>query len=110
MPAPILSISAVVMCAHSGRVMFMPNAKITLSGQPAAQWTPAPFIVGCLNPPPIANTGPDVSVPLLPMSFTTKVLSNAQPFMLQTIAGIPVPSGIPLLPAISAGQIKVIAS
>jgi hypothetical protein len=88
----------------------MPNAKVMVGGQPAAQWMPVLMIVGCANPTPPANTGPDLTVPLMPSSFTTKVMSNGQPMLIQTIAGTPVPSGIPLLPAVSAGQTKVIAS
>jgi hypothetical protein len=110
MSAPLLSVGATVMCAHGGRVLLTPNAKLTLSGQPAAQWMPVLMIAGCANPTPPANTGPDLTVPLMPPSFTTKVLSNGQPLLLQTIAGVPVPSGIPLLPCPSAGQTKVVAT
>ncbi|NJM39840.1 MAG: hypothetical protein HC853_03225 [Anaerolineae bacterium] len=67
------------------------------------------LIAGCVNPTPPANTGPDVSAPLLPSSFTTKVLSNGMPMLLGTLAGVPVPSGIPLLPTVP-GQTKVIAT
>lgn len=110
MPAPILNIRAVVMCAHAGRVVLLPNSKVLLSGVPAAQWDPVPAIIGCVNPPPPANTGPDIKVPLLPVTFTTKVFSDGKPLMLQSIAGFPITSGIPLLPTVDAGQIKVNAS
>jgi hypothetical protein len=110
MSAPVLNIGAVVLCAHGGQVKLLPNPKIMLSGQPAAQFAPTLLIAGCMNPTPPANTGPDVMVAPMPPSLTLKVTSNGQPLLLQTITGIPVPSGIPLLPAISAGQMKVIAS
>ena len=109
MPAPILNMGATVMCAHGGRAILTPNSKVLLSGQPAAQWAPMLPIVGCVNPPPPANTGPDVSAPLLPNSFTTRVMSNGMPMLLGTIAGIPVPSAVPLIPAIP-GQVKVVAT
>ena len=109
MPAPILNMGATVMCAHTGRATLLPNSKVMLGGQPAVQWAPELPIVGCINPTPPANTGPDVMAPLLPVSFTTKVLSNGMPLLVGTLAGVPVPSGVPLLPAVP-GQIKVIAT
>jgi len=94
---------AVVMCAHGGKVVLMPNASVTMSGTPVAMWMPALPVASC----PLLV--PDVIATLLPPSFTTKVLSNGLPLLLQTIAG-PGSAGSPIAPAISAGQTKVIAT
>lgn len=110
MPGPLLTVGATVMCGHGGKLVLVPNPKVMLSGQPSAQWMPVLPVAGCANPPPPVNVGPDVTVPLLPPSFTTKVMCNGTPMLIQTIAGMGVPSGIPIMPCPNAGQMKVVAT
>ncbi len=109
MPGQVLNINAVAMCAHGGKLTFTPNPKVMLSGAPAAAWTPAVPVAGCTNPPPPANSGPDATITLLPNSYSTKVLSNNQPLLLSTIAGMG-NSGYPMQPCAFAGQLKVTAT
>jgi hypothetical protein len=109
MPGPVLTVGAAATCAHGGKVTFAPNPKVTMSGQPIAMWMPVVPVVGCALPPPPVATGPDVTIALLPPSFTVKVTCMGMPMMIQTMAGMG-NSGFPMLPVISAGQVKVIAT
>jgi hypothetical protein len=95
--------SASALCSHGGRVIFVPNTSVMLSGAPAASGLPVLPIAGC----PILTT--DVTVAPLPSSYTKKVLSRGMPLLLMTMTGPAAASGGPVM-CISAGQTKVLAT
>ena len=103
MPAPILNISATVLCSHGGRVILLPNSRLLVGGAPAALYAPVLPIAGCTV---LTN---DVSVPVIAPSITTRVTSNGMPLLLQTFMGMGIASGSPVT-CISPGQMKVTAT
>ena len=116
MPGFLLTMSAVVMCAHGGQAKPMtPNPRVKLMGTPVPMSSPPFVIAGCaMVVPPPAGPGPTpcISATFLPPTMTVRVKSMGQPLLCQTsmtgpaITTPPSPPA-PLLPVVSAGQTKV---
>ena len=107
MPGFLLTMSAVVLCSHGGKVNFAaPNPRVKIMGVPVPMSAPPVLIAGCANPPPPVNLGPCVSAPWIPPTHTVRVKSNSLPLVCQTSQAIAVPTGTPITIAF-AGQTRV---
>jgi len=96
MPGFLVHVGAQVMCLHAGQATpTVPNPRVTVSGQPTVLMTTPYLVAGCALPPPPAANGPCVTAQWL--SGTTRVFSNGQPLLVQSIQAICAPSGTPLL-------------
>lgn len=108
MPGFLVHVGATVMCAHGGQAQpTVPNPRVTVSGQPTVTVAAPYMVAGCAFPPPPAANGPCVSAPWIPVSGSTRVLSNGQPLVVVSSQAICVPTGTPLV--ISVTQIRVTA-
>jgi len=97
-----------VLCAHGGQAQpTVPNPRVTVSGQPTVTVTAPYMVAGCAFPPPPAANGPCVSAVWIPVSGSTRVLSNGQPLVVLSSQAICAPTGTPLV--IGATQIRVTA-
>jgi hypothetical protein len=100
MPGFLLHVGATVLCSHGGQAQpTVPNPRVLVSGQPTVTLS-APYVVaGCALPPPPAANGPCVTAQWL--VGTTRVLSNGQPLLVQSSQAICVPTGTPLIIAVT---------
>lgn len=107
MPGFLVHVGAQVTCSHAGQAQpTAPNPRVTVSGQPTVLIT-APYVVaGCAFPPPPAANGPCVSAQWL--TGTTRVLSNAQPLVVQSSQAICAPTGTPLLILVTQTRVTAI--
>jgi hypothetical protein len=105
MPGPLLHVGATVLCSHGGTATpTVPSPRVTLTGQPAVTLPPPWAVAGCALPPnaggpcvtamwtagttrvtsmgqPLviaggAATCAPTGVPLLPVSFQTRVIGS----------------------------------
>ena len=115
MPAPILTSSARIMCAHGGQVQLIPKQfKVLVGGSPAmclGDIMGSP-IAGCAQPPtpatvPCTAVASEIPIPMVGMSPTVMVMGK--PVLLAGINGVT--SGVPPSPLIVAfpGQTKAMA-
>lgn len=107
MPGFMVHVGATVLCAHGGQAQpTVPNARVSVSGQPTVTIA-APYVVaGCALPPPPAANGPCVTAAWV--TGSTRVTSNGQPLVLLDSQAICAPSGTPLL--ITVTQTRVTAT
>lgn len=100
MPGFFLHVGATVMCSHGGQAQpTVPNPRVMVSGQPTVTFA-APYVVaGCGFPPPPAANGPCVSAQWI--TCATRVTSNGEPLLLLDSQAICVPTGTPLLIAMT---------
>src|SRR5882724_11723220 len=99
MPGFFLHVGAQVMCAHGGQAQpTVPNPRVLVMGQPTVAMTSPYVIAGCAFPPPPAN-GPCVSAQFI--TAATRVTSNGQPLLLLDSQAICVPTGTPLIVAMT---------
>ncbi len=100
MPGFFLHVSAQVMCAHGGQAQpTVPNPRVLVSGQPTVAMTSPYVIAGCTFPPPPAANGPCVTAQFI--TGSTRVTSNGQPLLLLDSQAICVPTGTPLIVAMT---------
>ena len=100
MPGFFLHVGAQVMCAHAGQAQpTVPNPRVLVSGQPTVAMTSPYVIAGCTFPPPPAANGPCVSAQFVMGS--TRVTSNGQPLLLLDSQAVCVPTGTPLIIAMT---------
>lgn len=106
MPGFLVHVGAQVLCSHAGQAQpTVPNPRVLVNGMPTVLIT-APYVVaGCTFPPPPAANGPCVTAQWI--VGTTRVMSNGQPFVVQSSQAICAPTGTPLL--ILVTQTRVIA-
>jgi hypothetical protein len=78
-----------------------------VSGQPTVTVAGPYTVAGCAFPPPTAGNGPCVSATWIPPSGSVRVLSNGQPLVVQSSQALCVPTGTPLIIAVT--QIRVTA-
>jgi hypothetical protein len=107
MPGFLVHVGAQVMCAHGGQAQpTVPNPRVVVSGQPTVTIAPPYVVAGCALPPPIAANGPCVTATWL--TGTTRVLSLGQPLVVQSSTSICVPTGTPLLIAVTQTRVFAI--
>jgi hypothetical protein len=100
MPGFLLHQGATIMCAHAGQAMpTAANAQVTVSGMPTVVLSTSYTVAGCALPPPPAANGPCVTAQYV--MGAQRVTSNGQPLLLLDSQSICVPTGTPLLPAVS---------
>jgi hypothetical protein len=106
MPGFLLHVGAQVMCAHAGQAQpTVPNPRVTVSGQPTVAITSPYVVAGCALPPPPAANGPCVTAQFV--TAATRVTSNGQPLLLLDSQAVCVPTGTPLIIAMT--QVRVTA-
>jgi hypothetical protein len=105
MPGYLLHVGAQVLCAHGGQAQpTVPNSRVQVSGQPIVTM-PGPYVVaGCALPPPPAANGPCVTAQWVVAA--TRVTAEGQPVLLQDSQAICVPTGTPLMVAVTQLRTK----
>ena len=104
MPGFLLHQGATVLCAHAGQAQpTLPNPRVMVSGMPTVTLS-APYVVaGCALPPPPAANGPCITAQFVMGS--TRVFSNGQPLLLFDSQAICVPTGTPLITAVTQTRV-----
>jgi len=89
-----------VLCAHGGQAQpTVVNPRVMVGGQPTVTLG-APYVVaGCALPPPPAANGPCVTAQFV--TAATRVTSNGQPLLLLDSQALCVPTGTPLIIAVT---------
>jgi hypothetical protein len=106
MPDYLLHVGAQVLCSHAGQATpFASNPRVKVNGQPTVLLSTSYAVAGCTLPPPTAANGPCVTAQWT--TGTKRVLSNAQPLLVQSSQAICTPTGTPL--QITATQTRVTA-
>lgn len=104
MPGFILHVGATVLCAHAGQAQpTTPNPRVTVSGQPSVTMASPYLVAGCTLPPPPGANGPCVTAQWV--TAATRVTSSGQPLLLLDSQAICVPTGTPLLPAVTQTRV-----
>jgi hypothetical protein len=104
MPGFLLHLGATVMCSHLGQATpVAPNPRVLVSGQPSVQLTSMYAIAGCALPPPIVANGPCVTAQYT--TSATRVFSNLVPLLLIDSMAICVPTGTPLIAAVTQTRV-----
>jgi hypothetical protein len=92
MPGQVLTVGAVVVCAHGGLVQSAaPEPRVRVSGGPVLTTAAAFTVTGCPVPPPPVATGPCVSA--LWVSSAIQVRSRGVPLLLSDSLAMCIPSG-----------------
>jgi hypothetical protein len=105
MPGFLLHVGTTVLCSHGGQALpVVPNPRVLVSGQPTALITAHWLVAGC--PFVFPAIGPCVTAQWV--VGTVRVLSNAQPLVVQSGVAICAPTGTPLIPVVM--QTRVLAS
>jgi len=106
MPGFLLHLGATVLCSHAGQAQpTVVNPRVLVSGQPTVTIASPYVVAGCALPPPPAANGPCVTAQFV--TAATRVLSNGQPLLLLDSQAICVPTGTPLIIAVT--QVRVTA-
>jgi hypothetical protein len=104
MPGFLLHVGATVLCSHGGQAQpTVPNPRVTVTGQPTVTIATPYMVAGCAFPPPPAGNGPCVSAQFITSAL--RVTSNGQPLLLFDSQAICVPTGTPLVIAVT--QVRV---
>jgi len=105
MPGPLVTVSTSAHCVHMGTATpTVPNARVTVLGQPTVAITSMYAIAGC----PFSTPGGPL--PCVTAQFTTaatRVQSGGQPLLLVDSQAVTVPNGVPV--TFIPGQTKAIA-
>ena len=104
MPGFLLHVGATVLCSHGGQAQ--PTAvqpRVMLGGQPAVTLAAPYAVAGCALPPPPSGNGPCVTAQWV--TGATRVLSEGVPVLLIDSQALCVPTGTPLIPAVT--QVRV---
>ena len=105
MPGYFLTQESTVLCMHAGRATpTAPNPRVVLSGAPVTTQGPPYVIAGCLDPPPIAGTGPCVTG--LWVSAATRVLAGGLPVLLQDSLAVCAPTGSRLVVVVTQPRVS----
>ena len=103
MPGTILHVGATVMCSHGGQATpTVPNARVSVGGQPIATTTAPYSIAGCAFTPPSGN-GPCVTAQWT--VGATRVTAGGQPVAILTGVATCVPTSTPLMPTVSQTRV-----
>ena len=104
MPGTLLHVGATVLCAHGGQAQPMvPNPRVTVSGMPTVTVASPYAVAGCAMPPPTAGNGPCVTAQFVTSAL--RVTSNGQPLLLMDSQAICVPTGTPLIIAVTQPRV-----
>jgi hypothetical protein len=107
MPGFLVHVGAQVLCSHAGQATpTVPNPRVTVSGQPTVLITAPYMVAGCTMPPPLGGNGPCITAQWL--NGSTRVLSNGQPLVVQSSQAICVPTGTPLIIAVTQTRASAI--
>jgi hypothetical protein len=92
------------MCSHGGQAQpTVPNPRVTVMGQHTVAVTAPYMVAGCAFPPPPNGNGPCVSAQFVTSAL--RITSNGQPLLLLDSQAICVPTGTPLVIAVT--QVRV---
>jgi hypothetical protein len=106
----VVNSSAVILCAHGGKVTLIPKQMtVTAGGSPVmceGDIMGSP-IVGCAQPPSVATKPCTLVVSTLPGGSSLKVSAGGKPVHIDTLTGMTdgVPPGV--ITVVSAGQTSV---
>lgn len=104
MPGTLLHVGATVLCAHGGQAQPMvPNPRVTVNGMPTVTVASPYAVAGCAMPPPTAGNGPCVTAQFVTSAL--RVTSNGQPLLLLDSQAICVPTGTPLIIAVTQPRV-----
>jgi len=105
MPGYLLHVGATVLCSHGGQATpTAPFPRVKVGGQPVVLQTCPYMVAGCTFPPPPAANGPCVSA-----NFVTgalRVKAGGMPVLLQDSQALCVPTGTPLMIAMTQVRVK----
>lgn len=91
-------------CAHAGQAQStVPNPRVTVMGMPTVAMTSPYMIAGCVFPPPTNGNGPCVSAQFT--TGTVRVTSMGQPLVVVSSQAICVPTGTPLIIALTQTRV-----
>ncbi len=95
---------ATVTCAHGGQAMpTVTSPRVKVSGQPIVTLGGPYTVAGCAFPPPPVANGPCVTANFV--MGATRVMSMGMPVLLMDSQAICVPTGTPLIIAVT--QVRV---
>jgi hypothetical protein len=104
MPGTLLHVGATVLCAHGGQAQpTVPNPRVTVNGMPTVTVASPYVVAGCAMPPPTAGNGPCVTAQFVTAAL--RVTSNGQPLLLMDSQAICVPTGTPLIIAVTQPRV-----
>jgi hypothetical protein len=107
MPGFLLHLGATVLCSHAGQAQpTITNPRVTVNGMPTVTIAAPYVIAGCALPPPPAANGPCVTAQFV--TSATRVTSNGQPLLLLDSQAICVPTGTPLIVAVTQTRVTAI--
>jgi hypothetical protein len=105
MPGYLLNQQSTIICVHAGQATPTgPNPRVMVSGAPVTTQGPPYVIAGCLDPPPIAGTGPCVTG--LWVSAATRVLAGGLPVLLQDSQAVCAPTGTGLIVVVTQPRVS----
>jgi hypothetical protein len=104
MPGFLVHQGATVLCSHAGQAQpTVPNPRVLVSGMPTVTLVSPYVVAGCALPPPPAANGPCVTAQFV--TAATRVTSNGQPLLLLDSQAICVPTGTPLIIAVTQTRV-----
>ena len=105
MPAPVLHLGAVVLCAHAGQATpAAPFPRVLVSGQPVATLASPYVIAGCA----LTGTSAPPCVTGQWLTGAMRVLAGGQPLVTAAGSSTAVAPGTPMLPV--SFQVRVLAT
>ena len=105
MPGLLLHLGATVLCAHAGQAQpSAPNPRVTVMGMPTVTVAASFMVAGCTFPAMTLGAPPCVSAQWL--SFATRITSNGQPLLLMDSQATCIPTGTPLLIAMTQARVS----
>jgi hypothetical protein len=104
MPGFLVHVGATVLCSHGGQAQpAVPNPRVTVMGQPTVTIASPYLVAGCAFPPPPVANGPCVTAQFVTAS--TRLTSLGQPLLLLDSQAICVPTGTPLIIAVTQTRV-----
>jgi hypothetical protein len=103
MPGYLLDANATVLCAHGGQAQpTVPNPRVKAGGQPVTTLGPPFLVSGCAFPPTAG--GPCVTG--MWSTSATRVKAGGMPVLLADSQATCVPTGTPLIVAVTQMRVK----
>ena len=105
MPGFLLHLGATVLCSHGGQAQpTVVEPRVLVSGQPVVTLAGPYVVAGCALPPPTAGNGPCVTAQFI--TSATRVFAQSGPVLLMDSQAICVPTGTPLIIAVTQTQVS----
>ena len=105
MPAPILELTATVMCSHAGQAKpLAPIPRVLLSGQPVVTLTTPYAVAGC----GLSGSGTPPCVVGQWTAGAMRVTAGGAPVAVLTGSSVCTPTGSPMVPVVA--QARVLAT